>query len=738
MPTQKSLRKSTTAVALAGISTLAVMVSGTAMAQQSANVATEEIIVTAQRRAERLQDVPVAISTATAAQLERAGITNMRDLSAMAPGLISTSGAGANLIPTIRGVSSSQTDPGNDANVSLYIDGVYQPDQLINSAGLADIERVEVLKGPQGTLFGRNATGGAIRIWTKSPDLEYANGSVDFSYGRYNETNANVFLSVPLVAGKLAASVSVHYMRIDGYHTNISTNRRTDVSEDQLVRLKLLAQPTDNLKIEAFGMYLFHVDSDATAYTALRGNATARLFGSLIADQPYTYSSEWPVRLKALTYQTGIKFTLDTDVGEFSSLSAYNSVRSFYTNEADFGDTDLLSYPIWKTQNNFQQELLYNSKKFGDFQLTAGASYYGDTARYDPLILQGTFIGFAFGDTDVYGYMKQRTEAFGIFGEGAWTPTDRLTVTAGVRYSSEKRSAYWNAAVFGYAPNPGRPATLSPLGVPTTFNSTTPRASIRYRLTDEGDNVYFTYSHGFKSGGFNMSGLQPVPYKPEKLISYEVGLKTAPSRMISANIAAFYYDYTNQQVMTILNNLNLTTNAASSRMYGADADITARLTDEFTVTVGLSFLDGKYRDFPGAIGHAYTVLVPGEECLCGKASVTIDNLAGGRTPFSPKFTASVTATYVKEFSAGTLELSGTLYHSDSYNYEIDGLIKQDGYETLALRSSFTPANSNFTFFAYGRNVTSTKYFANTFLPDTGDGVRYARPATYGGGVKYNF
>jgi len=732
-------RRRTKAAILAGISTLALFPATTVLAQESAGNAAEEIIVTAQRRSQRLQDVPVAISAATGDRLEKTGITNMRDLSAMAPGLNSTAGAGANVIPTLRGISSSQTDPGNDANVSLYIDGVYQPDQLANSADLGDIERVEVLKGPQGTLFGRNATGGAIRIFTKGPDLNTLKGSLDVSYGRYNEVNLNGFISAPIVEGKLAASISGHFMRTDSYQFDVVRNKPSKPSEDKIVRLKVLAQPSDNLTLEVFSSYVYHLDSEATGYTALNGNSAGRLFGAtIIPDQPYQYTSQDNVELKANMYQAGFRATLETDLGTFTSLSAYNSVKSFYSNESDFSNLDVLSYPIWKRQSNFQQELVFASKKFGDFQFTGGGNYYGDTARYDPLQLQGTFIGFGFGVPVVYGYMKQRTEAYGVFGEVTWEPTDRLTMLAGVRYSSEKRSAFWDQASFGYKGTPGRPATLSPLGVPTTFGSTTPRASVRYRLTDAGDNVYFTYSHGFKSGGFNMSGLQGTPYKPEKLISYEVGLKTAPSRMISANIAAFYYDYSNQQVMAAVNNLNITTNAASSRMYGADADITARLSNEFTLTLGAAVLDAKYRTYLNAPGNVPTVLVPGVDCRCGNTTVNFPVLSGLRTPFSPTFTGSVTANYTKELSAGILDLTAIFFHSGSYKYDGDDRRRQPSYETLNLRAAFTPTDSSFTIFAYGKNVTSEKYYANTFSSNGGDGVRYAKPATYGGGVKYEF
>ena len=686
----------------------------------------EEVVVTAQHRSENEQDVPISISTLTGAQLRQDNVTNIRDLTVTTPSLV-MGGVGANLAPAIRGVHSDQNDPGNDPNVALYVDGVYMPNQITNNMALEDVSRIEVLEGPQGTLFGRNATGGAIRIFTLEPSLDKFTGYVDAGGGNYGHATADAFTSYPLINNELAVSLSGHYDRIDGYNYNVVTQTETDPSEEHVLRLKVLAKPIDSLTIEPFGVLVHSFDGDGTAYLALNGNSYARnIPGAIIPSQPYTYTTATaPSAMRANAYTSGLRINWSTDYGDLSSLTAYISENDYYSNDASASSINVLSYPVFETDYTTQQELTFASKKIGQFSFTSGANYYQDSGRYDPLILEGLFIG----PTPEYGWFKQHTNAYGIFSEVDWTPTDRITLIAGNRYSSERRAAYGT-----YYFTSARPGDLPPIGVPTTFDDNTPRASIRYRLTEQDDNVYFTYSQGFKSGGFDLAGVQATPYLPEKLDSYEVGLKTSPERMFSANFALYYYNYTNLQVAVLNGLTNSTTNAASARVYGAEAQLMARLTPEFTLRAGLSYLNSMYVNYPDA-----PALVPigGPSCMCGNES-SLQNFSGRNTPFAPRNSGSVTGNYKTTLSAGTLDLSASFYYTARYLLLADGDLYQNPYQTLALRASFRPTDSKFTVYAWGKNVTSKEYIAYGFSSVAADSFLYARPATYGAGVKFDF
>lgn len=683
----------------------------------------EEVIVTAQRRAERLQEVPIAITVQSGEQLEKAGVANLRDLPAVAPG-VRIAGAGANTQPSIRGVQSQQTDPGNDPNVAVYIDGVYQANQVSNSFDLPDVQQIEVLKGPQGTLFGRNATGGAIRVFTLDPAFT-TTGRVGIEYGRFSDVVAKGYLSGPLAGEKLAGSLSVFRQDSDGYHRDIVTGQ-DDVGgiESTVVRAKLLAKPTENLKLLLTLGYMDRWDGDTTPYATIGGNSIGRLFpGAIIADRPYEFASNGEDFLDSTVHLASLKADFDFAAGTLSSVTAYNKTDAYYTQDGDGSSLDLLFYGLNELQKDFSQELIFSSEKRGRFSAVAGLFYYHADGRYDPLDVLGSFAG----PVPIHVWSKQVTEAYAVFGEVNFDLTERLSLTGGARYSDEKRTAY-GTFQFGPGPEPDMPRLGS-----KSWDSFTPRVSLRYRLLED-DHLYVTYSEGFKSGGFNIAAADPNPFNPEELKAIEVGLKTSPVRRLSANLSAFYYDYTDQQVMTVANNFNITANAASSELYGLDADLVARVTDEFTLTAGLALLHAEYDRYPDA-----AVLEPliSAACRCGNTNAVID-ASGMKEPRSPQWTLGVTANYAHDFGFGPLELSATAYHSDEFYWDSNERIREPAYTTLSARASWQPRDSGLRVSLWGRNLTDERHSRAVFLLETYDGVSYARPRTYGVGVEYAF
>lgn len=683
----------------------------------------EEVIVTAQRRAERLQDVPIAITVQSGEQLEKAGVTNLRDLTAVAPG-VRIAGAGANTQPSIRGVQSQQTDPGNDPNVAVYIDGVYQANQISNSFDLPDVQQIEVLKGPQGTLFGRNATGGAIRVFTLDPAFT-PTGRVSLDYGRFSDVVAKGYISGPLAGEKLAGSLSVFRQDSDGYHRNIVTGE-DDVGgiESTVVRAKLLAKPTESMQLLLTLGYMDRWDGDTTPYATIGGNTIARLFpGAVFAEKPYEFATSRDDFLDSTVHLASLKADFDFAAGTLSSVTAYNKTDAYYTQDGDASNLDLLFYGLNELQKDFSQELIFSSEKRGRFSAVAGLFYYHADGRYDPLDVLGSFAG----PVPIFVWSKQVTEAYAVFGEFNFDLTDRLSLTGGARYSDEKRTAH-GTFQFGPGPEPDMPRLGS-----KSWDSFTPRVSLRYRFLED-EHFYATYSEGFKSGGFNIAAADPTPFNPEELQAIEVGVKTSPVRRLSANVSAFYYDYADQQVMTVANNFNITANAASSELYGLDADLVARVTDAFTLTAGLALLHAQYDRYPDA-----AVLEPlvSAACRCGNTNAVID--ASGMTePRSPKWTLGVTANYAHDFGFGPLELSATAYHSDEFYWDSNERIREPSYTTLSARASWQLRDSGFRVSLWGRNLTDERHSRAVFLLETYDGVSYARPRTYGVGIDYAF
>ena len=707
-----------------------------AFAQEAAPAAADaaasdgDIIVTAQRRSEKLSDVPIAIVAQTSEQLERSGIISVKDLATVTPGL-NMSGNGPNSQPAIRGVSSTQTDPGNDANVATYVDGVYQSSQTANNvADLADVERIEVLKGPQGTLFGRNATGGAIRIVTRKPSYT-PTGSIEGSYGKLNEIMVKGYVSAPIVADKAAFSLSGVFNDSDGYAYDVVRKVKATGINSKTVRGKLLLEPVETLSIELFGSYGKIRNGNFGAYTALNGNSAANLTPGLNPIVParantFTYSAnrDGPF-FKTRTWTVGGNISLQTEVGTLTSITAYNDAYSDYNTEGDFSNLDLVYYRLQQNQKDFSQELTFSTEKFGTVQGTAGLFYYDSLGEYDPL--EADFGPNGPTNPQTYIWSKQKTKAYAAFGELNWTPTDQIAVILGARYSSEKREASGNFT-FGVKQKPA----FFPIGAgKVTYKSFTPRVSVRYNL-DSGDNVYATYSKGFKSGGFNISAFQPAPFKPEKIDSFEVVLKTSTSRIISANLSAFYYKYKDVQVLAIVNGFNVTANAATAKIYGADAEVTGHWTKQFTTTGSVAWLSAKYDKYPGAVFNTQNPI-----CRCGSVTTTGD-LSNGRMPFSPKLTAGLTANWREEYDFGTIELTGTGYYTSKFYWDNAARIPQKAYGTLGARAAFTPAGTGLTVYAYGRNLTNSTYLRTVFALNTGDGGSFAPPRTYGVGAKFAF
>jgi iron complex outermembrane receptor protein len=735
----------------AGAAVVALGAGASAHAQPAAAVAAPpsdvtEVIVTAQRRAERLQDVPLSITVQSADQLQRQGIANLKDLSNAVPGLRMAT-TGPNLQPAIRGVSSQQSDPGNDANVAVYLDGVYQANQLINSMDLPDVDHIEVAKGPQGTLFGRNATGGAIQVFTKAPSFT-PTGLVSLGYARFNDFTAKGFVSGPIVGDTLAASLSGFYERSDGYDHNVLNGGRHFKGVDaKSVRLKLLAAPTDDAHFTLTLGYTDRYDDTSSHFVALNGNSAGRGVlsangaslipnpGVIISSAPYNVVENEPAFIHINDYNASLKGEVDLGFGTLSSITAYDRNRVENDIETDQSSADILFYNLTDRAESFSQELSLASRKMGKLSWVVGGFYYYNKGGYDPIRVHGGSLG----NLEIDVFAQQRTHAYAGFGEVNYDLTDRLTVIGGLRYSSEKRQA--NGAN-------GFTSTNAPVGRPTlpklgshSWDSFTPRISLRYRLDEAGDNAYATYSTGFKSGGYSLATLETSPFQPEKIKAFEVGVKTSPARRISGNIAAFYYNYTDQQVQAIVNNFNVTANAAGSHIKGIDADAIARVTPDFDLSAGLSILDAKFSNFSNATTNApitYTSgALAGLPCFCGNLTGTA-NVDGNRPVRSPTWTLNLTAAYSKELSAGVFDASASVYHSAKYFFDVENRVHQPGFTTVGARASFRPANTGIKLTVWGQNLTNKHVIQGVFLLNQADGVSYGPPRTFGASVEYAF
>ncbi|KKC26023.1 TonB-dependent receptor [Sphingomonas sp. SRS2] len=692
---------------------------------QTAEVAADdavpgEIVVTAQRRAERLTDVPITVSVQSGAQLQAAGVTDSTGLVMVTPGL-RMERLGVYTQPSIRGVTAASTAPGAEANVALYVDGIYQPNQAANNIDLPDVVRVEVLKGPQGTLFGRNATGGALQIFTRDPEYT-PSGSFTLGYGRFNEFLAKGFVTAPLIDNRLAVSISGLYQDNDGWiHNLLNGGKREGKVQSRLIRAKMLYEPTEDLKFVVGGQYSHRIDNSLFLFAALDGNTSGKSLGGPIATEPYTTSVNFPSLLDVKSWNAFLKaYWAIEGVGTLSTLSAYQNSKIRVSADGDSSPSEIVSFATYQPDKNFTQELNFSSEKFGAVQIVAGLFYYRDNS------------GYAFGVGNTLGVPveipgDETVRAYAAYAEANVSVTDRLTAIAGVRYSYERRTVQYTGGIS---------ALIAGTDLHKKhWDAITPRFSLKYAVAPR-TNVYATYSQGFKSGVYDLNSFATIPVNPEKIKSYEVGFKTS-SRIFDFNVAAFLLNYSNLQVQFNNGLFDALQNAGSARNYGLDADATVRITPDFSLNGGLSLLHARYRRYNPA-----SILVPitnGAGVPIG-GNVVIPNadLSGQQVSRAPKWTLNLAATYQHEFEFGKLGGSANMYHTDDVPLEQSNRVRQKQYTLFNAQIWYELPASGLRFTLWGKNLSNKAVIQSSFITSATDGVSYAPPRTYGATVQYSF
>jgi iron complex outermembrane receptor protein len=690
--------------------------------QQAAQVA--EVIVTAQRREERLTNVPIAISAQTGSQLQAAGIYTAQGLSLVTPGLnYATTGAFAQ--PTIRGIGTSLTGPGADANVALYIDGVYQPNQTGNILDLSDIANVEVLKGPQGTLFGRNATGGAILITTLDPS-PVPSGDINIGYGRFNEVKASGYINGAL-SDDIYGNLAVYLRRDDGYVKNVTDGHEISNAETHAVRGKVVFKPIDKLSVLVSANYMDASDNSTYANKPVNGDtSSARALaaaGLTIPSGAYQVALNGDPNIRAISYGGSITTKYAPRLGTFTSISSIERVSTHL--DVDIDNTPLLVSALQLPGKDLTvtQEVDFASHDIGPFNWIAGVYYYYDINTWFATAETGSF-----SHVIVQERATTSTSAESAFAEANYKITDKLKLTIGGRYSSEGKTAigYFNSVLA--------------LDASKRWSSFTPRAVLSYAI-NQNSNVYASFSEGFKSGLFNVGALSPSPVAPEAIDAYEIGFKHSEGPL-TFNTSAYYYEYRNLQIQ-IQQNLNglatvIWKNAASATIYGMDADATARLSEYFQVRGGLAYTHGVYNNYQGAIeSRPIFTTIDGAAYSNGNVENTV-NASGQALIRAPVFTANVTSTFQHSLPVGRLKANVTVAYNSGFDWEVGKFWRQPAYTIVNSTITWISAGDQYHVSLWGTNLTNTKYYIYENPTITGTGHDIARPWSAGVSVEFSF
>ncbi|MCB1641510.1 MAG: TonB-dependent receptor, partial [Xanthomonadales bacterium] len=466
---------------------------------------------TAQKRAERQLDVPMSISVVGGSKLAVSGVVATGDLQQVIPGL-TTVNNGLGFVPVIRGISSQGTSPGDESNVSIYVDDVYIGAPMAGLFDLADVERVEVLKGPQGTLFGRNATGGAIRVVTRLPSfLPQGSFSVDYGF-KYNEWKSSAYLTGG-ITDTLAGSISATLRQGDGYIEGIGPNegRNFGKPDNYLVRGKLLYQPSDTW---TFQLSLDALETDNDHVAAVWPPAGVNPFPGSTPSQPYRYAGS--TEPKQLVDGTSAALDVTWEGSEFftlRSITAYRELDLDYQSDIDRTDLSSVALHLTQYQDSFSQELNISSVEGSQNDWVAGFYYY-DSDAGNPF---WSVIGGDSPNGNPISSFRSRVEtsSYAVFADYTWNASEQLHLTLGARYTSESKD-------FSYHRLVGAPLDVVR---DEDWSSPTYRAVVRYDLGTD-SNVYASLSNGFKSGVYDAYSPLGVPVDPEEVDALEVGWKS--------------------------------------------------------------------------------------------------------------------------------------------------------------------------------------------------------------------
>ncbi len=677
----------------------------------------EEVTVTAQRRSENLQKSPVAISAFTPRTLDERQIANVRDAAAQIPGIMiqTTTGVSNAARIFLRGVGQDNAGLLFDPAVGVYVDGVYYPRIMGAFFDFFDIDRLEVLRGPQGTLYGRNTSGGAIKIETKRPTMDFT-GAGDITYGSFNRLDLRGYVSGKLIDGVLAGSLSAISRERDGITTDPNYDRKLNNKDYQAVRGKLLFTPT--AKFEATLGVDYIIDrSDpfvGSQITTLPGvvNPEATL------NRDY-FSSELRGRQeqKLVTYGVTLNAKYDLDPVTINSITGYRFMRSEVVIPIAYVATGVATGSSFDVHDDvFSQELnaTYESRRVKG---VVGAYYFKEDGRD----FEYQFAPFS---------NRYRTNtAYAVYGQGSFEIIDNVNLIGGLRYTTETADygQFFYTSTFLKTPQ---------LGFSRKFSASTPKAGIEWQATPD-ILAYFTFTKGFKGGGWNAlnpSAIFPNPlsYAPEKVNSYEAGVKFQGfNNRLRANVALFQADYTGMQLPVFVPGTlsSYTSNAAGAQVKGIEFEPTWYVTDSVQIYGNLAITDGKYTSaFPCT--DAFNVL---QDCSNRKPKGIIPTKYLIGVSFTPELAVP-----------GQWRFNADLGHNDKYfnNVANSPLVATRDLNLVNLSVAYTTSDNHWTFSAEGKNVTDQRYYGTAL--QLGNAVSPSvtiypnDPATWAFRVKYQF
>lgn len=752
---------------------------GAAYAQNSAEAASSEdsgsppdIVITAQKREGSLDKVPIAVTAVTGRDLAALNIRDLQGIAARVPNFNYSESFGTARL-ALRGISFSNLSTGGEGSIAYNLNDVYVSRPSGQVGNFFDVDRVEVLRGPQGTLYGRNATGGAFNLYTARPTWN-PDGFVQFTLGNYAETTVEGAYGAPIVDDRLAARIAVYATNRDGYGKNQFDGTDVDDRRMGAARLSLLAKPTSNLSILIVGDYGRQSDASNaphhiadSAITGEPGTTGQPSAGVVLGGNPifksYDVNVDFAPRYRRETGGAMIDATLDLGSVTLRSVSAWRRVQYRQQSDIDESTAPYVRIFYGEDSDQYSQEfnLNYSSAKL---DLTLGVYAFSekidgtlavpvtdlslDLTTFAPVVPGSpNSINLSPGveAANYFGGGTMKSRAFAAFGQADIHATDRLTLSVGARFSTERKKEadlytdYANSFDYLLPFDLSNPRPAGPFVQRKTWDSFTPKVGVNFQVTPQ-TLLYGSVSKGFKAGLFNMGATgaafgDPLnrsnpAVNPETVWAYEAGLKTRLlDNRLRVALAGFYYDYKDLQLTKVVQTVVQLTNAAKARIYGLEYEVAYRPIDELTLSVSGGWLHARFTDFVTAD--------PGRPLL-GQL-----DLKGNTLPQAPDFTTTANIDWRMPISSGALVFHGDVFWaSRTYFTEFNRkIVSQPGYAKV---------NGSIGWVSDG-GITVTAFVSNIFDKKTVDasyvGSGYygypvsgflAPPRTYGLRVRKDF
>ena len=706
---------------------------------RAADARLEEIVVPAEKRATNIQRTPIAVTAISGKDLQNEQVHTLTDIVGLVPSFKMGDNSGFQQI-TIRGVGITNFTPGADSTVSVNVNEVNISRPVAQATSLYDVSQLEVLRGPQGTLYGRNSSAGTVNIVTALPTDMYS------GYGRalvanFGDLNVEGAVGGPIIEDKLLFRVAGFAESREGYGKNIGTGNRIDNRRAAAVRATLVLKPAPDFKGTLIAEQYGEKDRGAGLhYFGPGGQALGIMpfflqLGGYAARSPWDIASLTDPEFRLTT--TAVTGILNWDRAPFSvkSITGYRKQTSQNLTPLTGGVAPnfIFYVDLGDPAHQLSEELQFHYDG-QSFHGTVGLYYFHEYDNYTPgtAYISGLPLNILFGGTrppgQLYRFVDQagllQTTSKAVFGDGTYDIGYGVSLTAGIRFSHELKSFDQG---YSFTPDQLAPGVLPP-NIPQpshTYTSSTPKLGIQYQI-DPRSMVYATYAKGFKAGGYDPGTFPATPFLPERLIDYEVGLKsTWLGGLLRTNIQGFYYDYTNLQVQEIVGLSLFTANAATARVYGQEFEFSALPTDALSINGSLSWLHARYVGYSGP-----DPALPGIVDFSGK---TLNN--------APDLTAHLSAEYSWHVVNGTFALRGEADYSSRFFFYPDNipLLGQSAYVRGSAFLTYK-ADRNWYSMAFVRNISNIAVRSSGLINSLGSPEQgsYAPPRTYGIELGYRF